>query len=359
MEEKKQDYVMLDLMDRPAFCVENGIITHVNPAAAPYFVQPGTAITDLVSAGVEDYAAFTEGCLYLTLQMEGFPFGATVVKHQGSDIFILTEQSHSAQLQALALAALELRGPLAGAIAATDQILPKVTGEQNPVLMDHATQLNRRLMQLQRIIGNMSDSGIYSRGTPVSMDYMDICGFLEELLSRVAETLEQAGRNLHYTLPKEAIFMLAHSESLERAVYNMISNAVKFSPVGSTIQAQLVRSGNRIAFSVTDMGSGIPDSRDVFSRYQRQPGLEDGRLGLGLGMVIIRSTAALHGGTVLIDHPEDTLTRVTMTLSIASKKHSEVRGPVLRIDYAGERDHCLLELSDVLPASLYTPENIN
>ena len=61
----------------------------------------------------------------------------------------------------------------------------------------------------------------------------------------------------------------------------------------------------------------------------------------------------LHGGTVLIDHPEGAGTRITMTLAIRQAPPGNLRSPRLRIDYAGERDHGLVELADVLPASLY------
>ena len=109
-----------------------------------------------------------------------------------------------------------------------------------------------------------------------------------------------------------------------------------------------------------DSGSGIAENLrgSLFTRYAREPGLEDGRYGVGLGMVLIRSTAAAHGGTVLIDHPDDCGTRITVSLAIR-QGDPVVRSPRFAIDYAGERDHGLIELSDVLPAQLYDPDTVN
>ena len=90
--------------------------------------------------------------------------------------------------------------------------------------------------------------------------------------------------------------------------------------------------------------------------FLREPTLEDPTRGVGLGMVLIRSVAANHGGAVLVDHPDAEHTRITLSLAICHGKGDLVRSPVLRLDYAGERDHGLLELSDVLPAELYAME---
>lgn len=352
MEEKNEKTVLLELMHRPAFLVQNGIITQVNAAAAAYLLQPGMEVGPLIATGHQEYDDFTEGYLHLFLEIEGCRLGATVGHSETGDIFVLGEDMDSSRLQVLALAAAELRQPLANAMVMTDTIAPMASQTGDPAATCVA-QLNRRMMQLQRIIGNMADCANFDVPNHRNMEYVDISTFLKELLEQAAQALLHAGYQLAYSLPDERIYTLANPQKLERAVYNMLSNAAKFSPAGSTLRAKLIRRENRLAFSVTDEGPGIRDTGDIFTRYMRQPGLEDPRFGLGLGMVLIRSTAALHGGAVLIDHPGETGTRVTMTMAISESKRNNVHSPIFRIDYAGERDHCLLELSDVLPAKLY------
>ena len=68
------------------------------------------------------------------------------------------------------------------------------------------------------------------------------------------------------------------------------------------------------------------------------------------------SAAAAHGGAVLIDQPEGWGTRVTLTIALRRETAEVLRSPIMRIDYAGERDHALTELSDCLPVSLYKKE---
>ena len=74
---------------------------------------------------------------------------------------------------------------------------------------------------------------------------------------------------------------------------------------------------------------------------------------------LIRRTAAQHGGTILLEHPEDCGTRITMTLAIRQNTETIVSSPTFRLDYAGGRDRRLLEYADSLPAKLYDAKLIN
>ena len=62
---------------------------------------------------------------------------------------------------------------------------------------------------------------------------------------------------------------------------------------------------------------------------------------------------------MLIDHPDDCGTRITMTMAIRQDTSGNLRSNILRVDYAGERDHSLIELSQSLPSQLYNAENAN
>ncbi len=334
---------LLDLMLRPAFSVEAGHICHVNQAASRYLLTPGTPIAPLICSGQEEYSRFTGGNLYLTLQLGEEPLGVCVTRMGEFDLFLPDQQGDLSELRALALAAKELREPLAGILSITGQM-----AEDAP-----SAQLNRRLFQMMRTICNMSDAFRYAQAGHGRMEHVEISAFFEEILEKSAHLLENAGISVQYSGLSESIYTLVEPERLERSVYNILSNAVKFSAPQSVIRVSVSRKGDRVSLSVVNPGTGILDNASIFNRFQREPGLEDARFGLGLGMVMIRSAAAAHGGAVLIDEPEAGMTRTTMTLRLRQSKDTVVRSPVLRIDYAGEWDHSLLELSDCLPAELY------
>lgn len=354
MEQQKNALELLDLMIQPGFCVQDGIIQKANLPAQGMLLCPGTPVSQLIAVGHEEYQNFSEGCLYLTLTVSGILLDASVTRVGCFDIFLMEQDADHRELQAMALAARELRKPLASIMTTASQLFPMEALSDDPVLREQVTRMNRGLYQMLRVIGNMSDTSRYISSRP-QKEVLDICAFLKELFEKAQDLVAHAGLSLRYESLSQSIVTLADREKLERAVLNIISNAVKFTPAGGTVDARLTRTGNRLYLSIQDSGSGIPDGirGTIHNRYLRHPGLEDSRFGIGLGMVLIRSTAASHGGTVLIDHPDGAGTRVTMTMEIRNDTSGNLRSPQLRIDYAGEQDHGLIELSDVLPADLY------
>lgn len=355
MEEKNYQEEMLELLLRPAFCVQNGRIVLANKSAQQLLISMGDEVTPLIASGKEEYDQFVDGCLCLTLLLSGQTFGASVVCKKNWHIFVLEPMGSQPELQCMALAARELREPLAGIMTAADRLLPLVTEESDPTVQGHIAQMNRRMFQILRIVSNMSDAQQYAQRGAVQQEFINIRSLFDEIFANTCHLAELAGYHLQYSGLQEDAYALIDREQLERAVYNLISNAMKFSPAGSSIQATISRSGNRLRVSVEDSGCGIEGhiQNNVFSRYLRIPMLEDSRQGLGLGMVLVRHAAAAHGGAVLIDQPHGTGTRVTMTLALRQGKGTTLQSPVLRVDYTGEHNHGLVELSDVLPAFLY------
>ena len=346
---------MLDLMVRPGFCVKDRKIIKCNPSAQSMLLEEGMDISPILATGQAEYEEFTEGCLYLTLELSGTQWGASVTSMGEYHVFLLEESADRAELQAMALAARELRGPLAGIMTTADRLFPMEALEDDPQLREQAARLNRGLYQMLRIIGNMSDAESYAAPRQTQLETLEIRGFIGEIFEKNQALMVHTGLKLRLENLAQPLFILADREKLERAVMNILSNAMKFTAPGGTIEAKLFRREKRLYLTVQDSGEGIPEDirGSVHRRYLRQPGIEDSRFGIGLGMVLIRSAAAIHGGTVLIDHPEGTGTRITMTMAIRQDTSGNLRSPLLRFDYTGERDHNLVELSEILPAELY------
>lgn len=348
MEKNKELRDWLNLLIRPGFYVEEGRITQVNAAAQGLLLEPGMDIAPLITSGLESYQNFQTGCLYVQLNLSDTTFQGCVTKDGSADVFTLESDNGDTALQALSLAARELRSPLSAVMHGVQAMRE----ENNP----QAAALNRGLYQLLRLVGNMSDAVRWPGNA--RMETADLTAFFDELFEKTAVFAQAAGIRLEYQGLSKPLLCLADRDLLERAVLNLLSNAFKFTPKGGIVRVTLFTGGTSLRLSVWDNGPGIAQEiqGNLFSRYLRQPGIEDSRFGLGLGMVLVRSAAAAHGGAVLIDQPEGWGTRVTLTIALRRETAGVLRSPTMRIDYAGERDHALTELSDCLPVSLYKKE---
>lgn len=350
MEHKDNTIAMLDLMPCPALCVQQGVIVHINSAAAAFPLTKGMQIAELLDTGVQEYSDFECGSLTLTLCIDGKKHSCTVNRLEQMDVFMLDRDAEQSELQALALAAQTLRSPLADIMTITDRLAAE---SDSPA--DQLGKLNRGLYQILRIVSNMSDAYLYDRIPEPRMEIRNIPAIFDELFEKVSNLLSHAGIQVQYTGLDEIVFGLADAQQLQRAVENLLANAAKFAPRGSTISAKLTRNGQMLYLTVLDEGDGIAESArtNFYDRYHRRPTLEDSRNGLGLGMVLVRSIAAAHGGTVLVQPGKDGGTKLTMSIAVRQSSDALVHSPILHVDYTGDRDHTLVELSETLPPELY------
>lgn len=349
MEQYKQN--LMEMIDRPAFVVTDGIITKCNQLAKNRQIPVGEPIAQLLQEHADAYAQYQGGILYLTLQIGWIHCGATVIRQDDGDIFLMDRDADQEQLRSLALAAQQLRVPLSNVMTVADCLLPELVEAPQK---EKASQMYRALFQLMRLITNMADAERYTGLDAPNFENTELCSFFREIAEKAHASLEQTQVSLHFSGPDTPIFTIVDRERMERAVYNLISNAVKFSHPGDAVAITLSKTGKMACLTVEDHGDGIAShvQGTLFHRYLREPAIEDSRFGLGLGMTLVRSVVADHGGTVLLEQSQGT--RVAMTMAIRKEVPGTLRSPKLRIgDYAGGRDLGLLEFSETLPPSAY------
>lgn len=357
MELNKHPFPWLELINRPAFCVKDGIILAANSAAQRLGLQTSTNISDILTQNCESYEAFHSGSLYLTITVSQMPYSACITRNNECDIFTITQTEEDSQLQAFALAAQQLRTPLSNMMTVTDRLFADLNPEDINT-QQQIGQINRSLFQMLRIISNMSDAESYNNTIIEGKQTINFTALFHEIMEKIQAVSESAQKKLSYNGPDFAIFGLADDEKLGRAIYNLISNALKFSPADSTVEAILTKNRNMLTFTVCNTNLEPVADCTFWNRYTRHPAIEDERFGLGLGMTLITSVTCAHGGTVLVDHPTPNLTRITMTIAITKDDTGVLRSPVFRIgDYAGGRDKGLLELSETLPTDSYKKIN--
>lgn len=342
---------ILDMLQRPAFCVRDGRIVRANDFARSLLFEEGMEISQFLRTDQEAYHAFQSGCLYLNVTSAEITSGASVTRIEDFDLFVI--DSESPQLKAFSLAAGQLKMPLCNLVNMLENL-----AEQDPQYAAQRGKFRKELYQLGRIINNMSDADWLRSESSARKEPTDFRALFAEIMEKMDTMVTAAGCRLEFTNLTNEVMGNADRELLLRGVSNILSNAVKFSPKGSVICASLTQKDKYLHFSVTDPGDSQETRCDVFTRYARHAGIEDSRRGLGLGMSIIHSIATDHGGTVLVESlPEST--RVTMTIYASPVKHVPVHTPVMlpTNNYTGGLDVSLVEFADVLPAEAFdTPK---
>ncbi len=150
---------------------------------------------------------------------------------------------------------------------------------------------------------------------------------LAPIVRSAIETVELAAKaksiSLSVSLDESAVVEGGDPERLQQIVWNLVSNAIKFTPANGRVEVRLERVGDYLEICVSDNGIGV--SREflphVFERF-RQADSSSTRAhgGLGLGLAIVRHLVELHGGTVLAHSDgEGKGTRFTVNLPVASE----------------------------------------
>ena len=353
---------MLDLLTVPAFTVKNGVIAYANRAAQDAMLTAGDSVEPLLVTGQQELAAMRTGSLFLTMNLMGKPREASVHAHGASRIFVVEQEDMDSDLQLLALAASKLREPLNDVMMLTDQMFPSLMESENPELRRQMAQMNRGLFRILRAVGNMSDAGQFlAQEDAVPMEPTELCSFFAEVAEKAQGLTREAGIEVQYLCPPTDLIAMVDRAKLERAAYNLLSNALKFTPRGGHIQVELKKRGSLAIFRVEDDGEGIPEDvlGTVYARFRREPSPGDTRWGIGLGLPLVRRTAAFHGGTLLLYRTPEGGTTAAMTIRLKESREDKVSAPVLRGDYTGEHDHGLVEMADGLPWQVFEAGSIN
>jgi signal transduction histidine kinase len=123
----------------------------------------------------------------------------------------------------------------------------------------------------------------------------------------VVEPMAAAGQvRLEYETTPDAAFVVGDAVRLQQVVWNLLTNAVKFTPAGGYARVELETEGEQVLLRVSDSGRGIsPDFLPrVFERFQQDaPGGDGPMAGAGLGLAIVRRLVETHGGSVKAESP--------------------------------------------------------
>jgi signal transduction histidine kinase/DNA-binding response OmpR family regulator len=212
------------------------------------------------------------------------------------------EAANRSKDEFLAMLSHELRNPLAP-IATAIQLM-RLRGAEVPEL----GTLERQAAHLTRLVDDLLDVSRLTRGK------IELRVGTVEIGDAVLRAMEMAGplleRRSHLVniedVPRRGLAVNGDPERLAQVVFNLLSNAAKYSEPGSRIDLLARREGDRVLLRVKDQGAGIaPDMiHRVFDMFvQQEQTIARSVGGLGLGLTIVRSLVEMHGGRVSVRSP--------------------------------------------------------
>ena len=161
--------------------------------------------------------------------------------------------------------------------------------------------------RLDQLVSNLLDiSRIISGKLRLDLHPVGLTAVIEAALDAVRPTAESSGIRLNATLDPAAGLVRGDPDRLQQVVWNLLSNALKFTPAGGDVSVRLARLNSHLEISVSDTGRGISGEflPHVFERF-RQADTSNTQTngGLGLGLAIARHIVELHGGSVRAESP--------------------------------------------------------
>ena len=231
------------------------------------------------------------------------------------------QQLDTSRNQFVSNASHELKTPLS-----TMKILIETILYQDPpdpgMTKEFLNDVNKEIDRLNRIVSDLLTLvNIDSGGMKLNSAELDLHALLLEQVKRLAPLARENGIELECSA-KEAIDIMGDSVKLQQVLYNVIDNAIKYTPRGGEVHASLSRAGKRAIIRISDTGIGIPaaDLPHVFDRFYRVDKARSRATGgTGLGLSIVKQIVLLHGGTIVAASEENKGTTFTIELPLAPK----------------------------------------
>ena len=256
--------------------------------------------------------------------------------------------------QLLPRIAAQLRSAMEGIPPAAAALAPPERRDADPVLDHQAALLDQSCYRLARLAGNLSMAARLAAGTPLPLRDRDIAALTEQVCRRCVSLGALLGLRLTFRCPRPGHICAVDRDSYQHLLFQLLSNAFKFTPSGGDITVELRFAPGHVLLSVGDTGSGIPAELlpTLFTHCLRQDGASAlPPHGLGLGLALCRRIAAGHGGSIVAESRPGQGS--TVTLSLPDRQVGLPPEADLPADAAGGFNLTLLGLADALPPAAF------
>lgn len=217
----------------------------------------------------------------------------------------------------------ELRTPMSSIIGSAEMLADGMVGDLAPAQVAMVEVISRNGDRLLSLADDLLLLTTFEHDAPAEQSgEVDLRTVVRESASVVGPLLANRRLEVGYTLPEHPVTVAGDADHLERALTNLLTNAVKFTQDGGRVQVETRTDPNTgsAVLSVTDTGLGIPeqDQEQVFARFFRSQLVQERAIqGSGLGLAIVKSIVEAHQGQVTLDSEPGRGSTFTVRLPLA------------------------------------------
>ncbi len=227
------------------------------------------------------------------------------------------EQADKLKSEFIANVSYELRTPLNTIIGFTEILNNEYFGELTPRQKEYSEGTLEASQHLLSLINDILELASIEAGR-ISLDVAPVdAGVLVDAVYQLSrEWARQQKVTLEVDVPGDLGPVSLDEHRLKHALFNLVNNAIKFTPVGGKVTLRVRRAGEEVRFVVADTGIGISEGERerVFDKFVRGRDADGRQVGVGLGLSLVKSLVELHGGTVSIRSADRGGTIVTCSL---------------------------------------------
>ncbi len=219
----------------------------------------------------------------------------------------------------------ELRSPLTNIIGFAEMLDSGVSGELNEKQIEYTNYIKTSSQRLGILIDNILDLATADAGVlELNFEELDISQLIKRAKAGLVGILGAKGSDaeidLEVNIAANLPVFVADSTRIVQILYNLLSNAVRFSDKGSKIWLNVTGRQDRVIFTIEDEGVGISNEMKdiIFNRFEGKSTNGQQR-GSGLGLAIVKTFVNLHGGTISLEKREPKGTRVIVSMPANTK----------------------------------------
>lgn len=180
-----------------------------------------------------------------------------------------------------------------------------MAGPLNEQQQSYAAKIIQGVENMSRLVNDLLDLGRIEVGVGLEVENVPVMDVIERVINPLQHQAEQKNITLNVEIPKDLPNVIeADNALLYQAVYNLVENAIKYTPAGGRVAVSLRLAMDALIFRVADSGIGIPSDEmpRLFEKFYRSSQREArAQQGTGLGLAIVHSIAERHGGRVWVE----------------------------------------------------------